>query len=101
MARPSIWQDKFRSDNDFVVLRPVKVHGIVLTPGDPFDKTTVTTRTLRQLFDSRKIKVSQVANDQALIVKHIGRGKFGVFKDGERITIEPMTREEAEAYAQR
>lgn len=99
MARPSIWQDKFDRGNDFVVLRPVTVHGIVLTPGDPFDKTTVTTRTLRQLFDQRKIKVGQIANEMGLIVKHIGRGRFGVFKDGARITIEPMTREEAEAFA--
>ncbi len=99
MARPMIWQDRFDRSNDFVVLRPVTVHGVALTPGDPFDKTTVTTRTLRQLFDQRKINVSQIANDQGLIVKHIGRGKFGVFTDGKRLTVEAMTREQAEAFA--
>lgn len=101
MARPSIWLDKFDRGNDFVVFRPVKVRGVVLVPGDQFDKTTVTTRTLRQLFESRKIKVSQISNDKDLIVKHIGRGKFGVFKDGARLTDQPMTREEAEAFARR
>lgn len=99
MSRTSIWTDKFDRANDFIVSRPVKVRGVMLIPGDPFDKTTVTTRTLRQLFESRKLRVSQSANENNLIVKHIGRGRFAVFKDGERLTTEPMTREEAEAYA--
>lgn len=101
MARPSIWLDKFDRDNDFTVSRAIKVRGVMLSPGDPFDKTTVTTRTLRQLFEGRKLRISQVANDQDMIVKHIGRGKFGVFKSGVRLTDLPMTREEAEAFARR
>jgi hypothetical protein len=101
MARASIWQQKFDRADNFIVSRPVTVRGVDLIPGDPFDKTTVTTRTLRQLFESRKLKIAitDVQSSSGKEVRHIGRGRFAVFQDGRRITDQPMTKDEAEAYA--
>jgi hypothetical protein len=62
------------------------------------------TRTLRQLYDSRRIKVATVttaapASSGALTVEHLGFGRYAVFKDGARLTKDPLTKAEAEAYA--
>jgi hypothetical protein len=102
MSRSSIWNAKFDRANDFIVSKPFRVRGIDLVAGDAFDKTMVTTRTLRQLFESRKLKVATVpipAQPLPFRVKHIGAGRFGVFHGDERLTAEPLTREEAEADA--
>lgn len=45
----------FDRDADFVVLRPMRVGGNDLRPGDPFDKRAVSLRTHRVLFEQRKI----------------------------------------------
>lgn len=60
MARPSIWQQKFNRDDLFVVNREFILNGVNQIPGSVFDKTLVTTRTLRQLFDQRKLRLPQV-----------------------------------------
>lgn len=105
MSRPSIWQDRFDRDQDFEVLKPFRASGIDFDRGEPFDKTLVTTRTLRQLYDSRRIIVATnstpVTISGAKTVQHIGRGRFAVFQDGKRITDIPMTKDEAEAHAAR
>lgn len=106
MSRPSIWNAKFDRSKDFVVSKPFRLRGIDLVAGDPLDKTMVTTRTLRQLYESRKIKVATITDtdpDQAFqpsdrTVRHIGRGRFAVFRGETRITEQPLTREEAEQY---
>lgn len=106
MSRPSIWLDRFDRDQEFEVRRPFRAAGVDFNRGDTFDKTLVTTRTLRQLYESRRIQVA--TNSPApppeppvlpLRVRHIGAGRFGVFRGDDRLTEEPMTREEAEAYA--
>lgn len=38
-----------------------------------------------------------VATPDALEVKHVGRGKYAVYRGDERLTDEPLTKEEAEA----
>jgi hypothetical protein len=57
MAR-AIWRNKFDRDRDFVVRRMVTVQGQTFGPGNAFDKTLVTTRRLRQLYDQRVIMFS-------------------------------------------
>jgi hypothetical protein len=49
------WHSKFDVDREFVVRRRVTVAGRVFVPGELFDKTSVNTRRLRQLFDARTI----------------------------------------------
>ena len=53
MARPSIWQDKFDRERTFSVNHPFTCGGKKFAAGDIFDKTLVTTRRLRQLYDKR------------------------------------------------
>jgi hypothetical protein len=129
MARTSIWNVKFDRNQDFVVAKPFRVRGIDLVAGETFDKTMVTTRTLRQLFESRKLEVATVtttasttsghgftikhlrklkvetgatsssAPSGGLTIQHLGFGRYAVFKGDVRLTPEPLTKAEAEAYA--
>lgn len=105
MSRPSIWNDRFDRSQEFVVQKPFRLQGVDLVAGDPLDKTMVTTRTLRQLYESRRIKVATVSIDPAeefqpadRTVRHIGRGRFAVFRGDRRVTDQPMTKAEAEQY---
>lgn len=54
MARTQ-WRNKFDRERDFVVRKALTLGGVKHAPGEPFDKSLVTTRRLRQLFDSRTI----------------------------------------------
>jgi iron only hydrogenase large subunit-like protein len=105
MSRPSIWNAKFDRNQDFVVSKPFRVRGIDLVAGETFDKTMVTTRTLRQLFESRKLKVATIPSSPTtapaggLTIQHLGFGRYAVFKGDVRLTPEPLTKAEAEAYA--
>lgn len=42
----------------YVASRSLPVCGMQLDPGDPFDTTLVTTRTLRQLYEQRAIQIA-------------------------------------------
>ena len=53
MANAPVWQTDFDRDADFTVLKVFTCNGIDQRPDTPFDKTLVSTRTLRQLFDQR------------------------------------------------
>lgn len=55
MANTSLRREPFDRDRDFVVLRPLTLHGDDIAPGKPFPKERVTTRRLRQLYDNRQI----------------------------------------------
>lgn len=95
ISRPVIWHEPlFNPDANFRVIRPLRLEGRDFKPGEAFDKTKVTTRTLRLLHDARKLEMIEPAG--SLAVRHIGRGRFAVFSGNERIT-EPMSRTEAEA----
>ena len=48
-------QRQFSRDAAFIVLRPLKVNGVELRPGDVFDTSRVSVRTHRNLFAQRKI----------------------------------------------
>lgn len=89
MARASIWLDKFNRDAEFVATKPIRVNGVDLRPGDPLDKTALSTRTLRVMYDSRKIKVSPSADDDdrtALLDQYrerFGKRPFGGWDNAE------------------
>ena len=53
-------QPEFSRDRDFLVARAIKAQGRSFNPDEPFDKTLVTTRRLRQLFEQRFIKFAPV-----------------------------------------
>lgn len=46
---------RFNRDCDFTVNRKLRLNGVDLDPGAPVDKTLLTTRRLRQLYDQRYI----------------------------------------------
>lgn len=46
---------RFNRECEFTVQREIKINGVVFTPGSPLDKTHLSTRRLRQLFDQRFI----------------------------------------------
>lgn len=116
MARESIWLKPFCRDDDFVVIRPFDISGRTLQRGEAFDKSTVSTRTLRQLYEQRRIAVAikpREEGDAAPMiaappppgvietplpreVKHVGRGRYAVMQGEVRLT-DMMTKEEAEA----
>lgn len=60
MIRP-----QFDAACEFVVNKPMKVQGAPLQIGDPFDKTSVNLRRLRQLYDSRWIKYAEASSGPA------------------------------------
>lgn len=49
------WRNKFDLERDFVVRRALTLGGTKLAPGDHFDKSLVSVRRLRQLFDQLTI----------------------------------------------
>lgn len=49
------WRTTFNPERDFVVRRPLTVAGRLLARGDPFPKTAIPLRRLRQLYDQRVI----------------------------------------------
>jgi hypothetical protein len=49
------WRKTFDPERDFTVRRPITVGGQKFAPGDAFDKTLVTLRRLRQLYDQRTL----------------------------------------------
>lgn len=54
-------REPFDRDREFTVTKGFTLHGRDFGPGDPFNKYLVTTRRLRQMFDSRLIKMNGVA----------------------------------------
>ena len=66
MARPSIWQDKFDRERAFSVNHPFTCAGKKFAAGDMFDKTLVTTRRLRQLYDKRLLLMCPVQSADML-----------------------------------
>lgn len=46
---------RFNRECEFTIAKPQKVSGVEYKVGDVLDKTLVTTRRLRQLFDQRKV----------------------------------------------
>lgn len=59
MARLGLWdQHRFRPEDDFVALRPISLSTGNLKRGDPVDKTKLTPRLLRILFERRHIAVA-------------------------------------------
>lgn len=110
MATKSIWPEKIDRDRVFTARRGFRHNGRDYWANEVFDKETATTRTLRRLVDARYIVMQPAGYAAASIpddarvdettepaeVRHVGRGRFAVFKDGARAS-EPMSREEAEA----
>lgn len=102
MAR-SVW-DNFDRDDDFFVARPFKIDGVEHAAGAVFNKHTVSTRLLRQLFGAGEIRSVQlsrmagypipVASETGpapaplapLDIRHVGRGRFVVFRGDDRLT---------------
>lgn len=50
-------REKFDWKREFTVNKPFKFSGQTLAPGVPFDKTTASTRRLRQLYDNLYINM--------------------------------------------
>lgn len=57
MANASIWLKKIDREQDFLANKPMRVKGTDFLPGQPFEKSLVSTRRLRQLYESRKVKM--------------------------------------------
>lgn len=57
MARLSIWHERnFDRNADFLVNKSLTISGVGIEKDTLFDKTTVSTRLLRQLYEQRKIR---------------------------------------------
>jgi hypothetical protein len=67
------WRKTFDPERDFTVRRPVTVGGQKFAPGDAFDKTLVTRRRLRQLYDQRIIHFRGDAPGQRLVPERARR----------------------------
>jgi len=114
MARDTIWLKPFCRDDDFVVIRPIEISGRTIQRGEAFDKSTVSTRTLRQLYEQRRLAVAVQPREEGdtapadpvpppvipmpplpLVVKHVGRGRYAIMRGTERV-VDQMTKAEAE-----
>lgn len=90
-----IWLSKFDPTRDYVVNKPMlSVGEKVLFAGDDFDKSLVSTRRLRQLYEVRKIAVKTVVPKGPEIVK-AGPVWRKVMLNGEQIGKTVKTDEEA------
>ncbi len=49
------FREAFSEDQTFIIMRPMRLGGVDLAVGSTFDKTAVSTRRLRQLFDQRAV----------------------------------------------
>lgn len=58
MAISNLRRQSFDRDREFVVVRNLTIHGQQLGPGDPFNSNLVSTRRLRQMYESRLITMS-------------------------------------------
>lgn len=59
-----ITRPAFDPDQDFVTVREMTLEGTKLAPDQPFDKSLVTSRRLRQLYDGRYIKQVPATTDK-------------------------------------
>jgi hypothetical protein len=57
-TRTPISLKPFNRNDDFLVRRPLKIQGKTFADGDPLDKELLTTRRLRQLYETRHIVVA-------------------------------------------
>jgi hypothetical protein len=62
MANRNLWVRPFDREREFRVRRKITLGDKTFSPGDVFDKSLVTTRRLRQLFDERVL----LFNDDAI-----------------------------------
>lgn len=95
----SVW-DGFDPDDSFVVARPIRLSGEVILAGTPFDKSRVRVVTLRAMWNAGELKrgTGQPAAAKPLRhVQHIGRGRWAVMEGANRLTPDPLTKEQAEA----
>lgn len=57
MARASIWNKKFDRNDEFVVRRGFVLNGSAMNSGDAIDKSQLSDRRLRQLYDTRRVEI--------------------------------------------
>lgn len=68
----SIWLPKFDRDADYIVFRTIQLGNLTLLPGTVFDRTLVTVRRHRLLYESRKLKRADQMNEE--VKRHWGLG---------------------------
>lgn len=95
--------DRFDPAKSFKVGKPFRFNGRDMRPDEPFDRSIASTRTMRQLYEQRRLVVDEtpVADDQSspcapIALKHVGHGKYRVYR-GEEAVSEALTKDEAEA----
>lgn len=54
-------REPFNPERSFVLTRPLTINGKAFALHEPFDKTLVTARRLRQMYDSRRLAISPEA----------------------------------------
>lgn len=52
-------REKFDRERAFEANRLIRCNGVEFVPGQSFDKTLVTTRRLRQMYDNRDLRMSE------------------------------------------
>lgn len=60
----AIWLPKFSADAAYVVRGDMTIGGRLFKAGEPFDKSAVTTRRLRQMYESRKLYAVAETEDE-------------------------------------
>lgn len=64
MSIKGSWRYGFDRQRDFIVRLPMTVGGKSFAAGEPFDKTLVSDRRLRLLYDSRRIMPTEALPDE-------------------------------------
>lgn len=102
MARDyQLFLPTFDATADYVAIRPFTFRGKTMERGTPFDKTLVTHRTLRQMYEARQLakiegtgnprpvrqplRFDRIHKQQVGVDERTGRFKYGLFRDGIRI----------------
>jgi len=79
----AIWLPKFDAAAKFVARHRFKLMGVLYLAGDPIDRTTITDKKLRQLYENRKVLAVDGKNPVYDIENAMG-WRY-ITKDGKRI----------------
>lgn len=113
-GRVPLWPEPFDPDAEYVARKDIRIRNEPVRAGTPIDRTTLSDRRLRQLYDARMVvraelvpsdrrqqprEVQQVVDkgpSRELRIQHRGGGRWWVM-DGDLLVSGPWTKEEAEA----
>lgn len=110
MPRTSIWQKPFDPEAQFITARDITVAGRTIKKGEPLESGILPTRTIRQLYDMRRVTpvdtpmrqrpVPKLPEPPKIVLRRVDRGEYALVIDG-NVGDVTMSKKDAEAERDR